>query len=102
MEISNQAAADWIEGAHGVQPLAVAISRSVGSISTIAELRMTRNSEIPSQIDLDLKIDGVTAAVREEMQDAIRSLSFRAHNPDQQTQEDSLDYKATLVWKGSR
>ncbi|MFT5465971.1 MAG: hypothetical protein ACI8UO_001068 [Verrucomicrobiales bacterium] len=93
------AAASWIEGSHGVQPLAVAISRSVGTTSTIAELRMTRNSEIPAHIHLEIKIDGVTAAVREAMQDSIRDLSFRAHNPDQQTNENSLDYKTTLVWK---
>lgn len=98
-----KATSEWVEGSQGLQPLVVGISRSMGNRSTIAEMSLTRNTEMPAQIFLDLKMDDITPAVREAVQDSIRDLKFRAHNQDEKWPEDtSLDYVVTLVWKGNR
>ena len=96
-----QVVAKWIEGSHNLQPLSVAISRSVGEESTIAELHLQRNSEIPSNIKLTLKMDGVTSSVFEKTLASFGTQGFRAYSADQNKNEDSVDYQAILVWQNS-
>lgn len=92
--------ADWVEGAHGLQPLAVVVGRSVGDKATISELNMTRNSEIPAQILFTLKMDGVSSSVMDSTLDGVRALNFKAYSAEQTKKGDSLDYNATLVYQG--
>jgi len=104
IEASNDWAkemAEWLEGAHHLQPLVVALGRGVGEEATIAEVLLVRNSEIPSQIHFTLKMDGVTTTVLDRTLEGIRKLHFRAYSAQQQKNEDSLDYNATLVFQNS-
>lgn len=93
--------AEWMDGAHSLQPLTVAISRSVGTNATIAEVLMTRNSEMPSQIRLSLKMDEVSSKVLDSTLDSIRMASFRPYSAQQTKKGRSLDYTATLVWQSN-
>jgi len=93
--------AEWMDGAHSLQPLTVGISRSVGTDASIAELLMTRNSEMPSQIRLSLKMDEINSTVLDSTLDSIRMNSFRPYSAQQTKKGRSLDYTATLVWQAN-
>lgn len=89
----------WMEGAHAIQPLTVAITRSMEPQVTISELRITRNAEIPAQLYLSLKLNGAGPEQLERTLKSIKELSYRAYSAQQTKVKDSLDYKATLIWE---
>ncbi len=97
-----QVVAKWLEGAHSLQPLCVAISRSVGDEATLAEVVMSRNGELPRQLKLNLKLDGVNSTVLEDVLNSWMELDFRAYSAQQQKDQDSVDYRATLVFQNSQ
>ncbi|MEM7600402.1 MAG: hypothetical protein AAF357_03180 [Verrucomicrobiota bacterium] len=104
VEAANERArqlASWLEGAHHLQPLIVALGRSAGGDATIAEVDLARKEEIPSQIQFRLKMDGVTSGVLDDILQGIRSQNFRAYSAQQQKTEGSLDYDATLVFQNA-
>ncbi|MFV1993868.1 MAG: hypothetical protein ACC661_00415 [Verrucomicrobiales bacterium] len=89
----------WMEGAQAVQPLSVAITRSVAPTVTISELSLTRNAEIPSQIYFSLKMDGGEPDQIDRTLASLKELNYRAYSPSETRARDSLDYKATLIWQ---
>ena len=91
----------WMEGAQALQPLSVAITRSVAPTVTISELSLTRNAEIPSQIYFSLKLDGAGPEQLDRTLASVRDLSYRAYSAQQTKAKSSLDYKATLIWQGA-
>lgn len=91
--------AKWLEGAHNLQPLLVALGRGVGESATIAEVILARNSEIASQIQFTLKLDGVNSQVLDQTLEGIRKLDFRAYSAQQQKEGEGLDYNAILVYQ---
>lgn len=91
--------AKWLEGAHNLQPLLVALGRGVGADATISEVLMTRNTEIASQIQFTLKMNDVTSQVLDRTLEGIRKLDFRAYSAQQQKEGDTLDYNAILVFQ---
>lgn len=98
----NQRARDvvaWMEGAQALQPLSVAITRSVAPTVTISELSLTRNAEIPSQIYFSLKLDGAGPDQLDRTLASVKGLSYRAYSAQQTKAKNSLDYKATLIWQ---
>lgn len=90
---------EWMEGAQALQPLSVAITRSVSPTVTISELSLTRNAEIPSQIYFSLKLDGAGPDQLDRTLAGVKELSYRAYSAQQTKAKDSLDYKATLIWQ---
>jgi hypothetical protein len=93
--------AKWLEGAHNLQPLLVALGRGVGADATISEVLMSRNSEIASQIQFTLKMNSATSQVLDRTLEGIRKLDFRAYSAQQQKEGESLDYNAILVFQPS-
>ncbi len=89
----------WMEGAHAIQPLTVAITRSMDPSVTISELTITRNAEIPAQLYLGLKLNGAGPEQLERTLKSIKELSYRAYSAQQNKVKDSLDYRATLIWQ---
>jgi hypothetical protein len=89
----------WMEGAQGLQPLSVAITRSVAPTVTISELSLTRSTEIPSQIHFSLKLDGAGPDQLDRTLASVKELSYRAYSAQQTKAKSSLDYKATLIWQ---
>jgi hypothetical protein len=92
----------WVEGSMNLQPVCVAISRAAGRDATIAELGLTRNSEIPSQVHLALTMSMADSKVMDATLQGIRDLGFRAYSAQQSKELDHLDYKATLVWQNTQ
>lgn len=89
----------WMEGAQALQPLSVAITRSVAPTVTISELSLTRNAEIPAQIYFSLKLDGAGPDQLDRTLASVKDLSYRAYSAQQTKAKSSLDYKATLIWQ---
>jgi len=89
--------AKWLEGSRPLQPVSVAIGRSMGKDSTVAELSLTRNPEIPAHTFLQLKIDGGGSEQIETTLDAINSLSYLTYSAQQVKGRNSTDFQATLI-----
>ncbi|MEM7145506.1 MAG: hypothetical protein AAF591_10235 [Verrucomicrobiota bacterium] len=90
---------EWMEGAQGVQPLSVAVTRSLAPSVTLSELSLTRNAEIPNQLYFTLKLDGAGPDQLEQTLTGIRAMNFQDYSAQQVKTDDLLDYKATLIWQ---
>jgi len=104
LELLNARAAavsTWLEGAVNLQPVSVAINRAAGEDAVISELSLNRNTQIPSQVHLSLKVGQADSRVIDATLQGIRDLSFRPYSAQQTKDGDQLDYKATLVWQGA-
>jgi len=105
VEALNKRAGDvakWVEGALNLQPICVAVSRAAGQNATIAELSLARNTELPSQVHLELRVNNADSTVMDATLQGIRGLDFRAYSAQQSKEVDQLEYKATLVWQNTQ
>ncbi|MEM9016415.1 MAG: hypothetical protein AAGC68_05330 [Verrucomicrobiota bacterium] len=90
--------AQWLEGSHPLQPVAVAVTRSMQKDSTIAELSLDRNPEIPAHTFLQLKVDGGGSKQIEETLDSIYALNYQTYSAQQVKGRNSTDFQATLIF----
>ena len=92
----------WVEGSRPVQPLAIAIARSMSNKATIAELSLRRDPANPGQIRMLLKFDGGGNTQLEETLAAISDQGYRYYQTTQtKGKKGGLDYQATLIWQGT-
>jgi hypothetical protein len=91
--------AKWLEGARPLQPVTVAVGRSMGKDSTVADLSLTRNPEIPAHTFLQLKIDGGGSTQIETTLDSIYALDYQTYSAQQVKGENSTDFQAILIHK---
>jgi hypothetical protein len=91
--------AQWIEGTRAVQPISVAVTRSVPPETSLSELSLERSSDLPQQILLSVRINSGTLEDVAKIQNAIGALSYRAYNSQQLKTGDLLDYRSMLVWQ---
>jgi hypothetical protein len=91
--------AQWIEGTRAVQPISVAVTRSVPPEVSLSELALERNAELPQQILLTVRINSGTLEDVSKIQNAVGALSYRAYNSQQLKSGELLDYKSMLVWQ---
>ena len=89
--------AKWLEGSRPLQPVTVAIGRSMSKDSTVAELALDRNPEIPAHTFLQLKIDGGGTEQIEETLTSIYALNYQTYSAQQVKGRDSTDFQATLI-----
>jgi hypothetical protein len=89
--------ARWLEGCRPLQPVAVAIGRSMGKDSTVAELSLDRNPEIPAHTFLQLKVDGGGSEQIENTLNSINALSYQTYSAQQVKGRNSTDFQATLI-----
>ncbi len=92
--------AKWVEATRSIQPVCVKITRNVPvqDGTTITELALERNEQLPSQIGLSMKLtDGNLSQVK-NIEAAIEQLNYRAYSPQQSTQNGQIEYKSNLVW----
>ncbi len=93
---------DWVEGSRQLQPLAVAIARSMDVKGSIAELSLFREPSNPNQIKLGFKFDNGGQKQLDATLEAINVLGYRSYSANQTAgKEGSLDYQATLIWQNS-
>lgn len=90
--------AQWVEGTRALQPISVAVARSLPPEISIGELSLERSAELPQQITLNVRINSGTLEEVGKIQSAILSLNYRAFNSQQLKSGDALDYRTMLVW----
>jgi hypothetical protein len=92
-----EAYAKWLEGSRPLQPVTVAVGRSMGKESTVAELSLTRNPEIPAHTLMQLKVDGGGGSQVETTLDAIYALNYQTYSAQQVKGPTSTDFQAILI-----
>ncbi len=90
--------AEWLEGARPLQPVTVAVARSMEKESTVAELSLIRNPEIPANTFMELKINGGGSQQIETTLNSIYGLNYQAYSAQQVKGKNALDFQATLIY----
>ncbi len=90
----------WVEGSRQMQPLVIAIARSMDVKSSIAELSLFRDLANPNQVRIGLKFDKGGAKQLDSTLGAINAMGYRSYSANQtQGKSGALDYQATLIWQ---
>lgn len=93
---------EWVEGSRQLQPLALAIARSMDVDTSIAELSLFRDLANPSQVRIGLKFDNGGAKQLDATLGAINAMGYRSYSANQtQGKGGALDYQATLIWQNN-
>jgi hypothetical protein len=92
----------WVEGARNLQPLIVALIRSMEPGSSISEFGLTRDPATPAQIKLKLKLNTQGARQLDTILGELSSRNFRTYNPNQTQARGEIDYEATLIYQAAR
>ncbi len=87
----------WVEGSRPIQPLVVAVARSINQEASLADLKLDRDNEAPSSLKLAMRIGTSSPSQLEETTDAIFRESFRLLQPEQTLAEGQINYRATIV-----
>ncbi len=90
---------NWVLASMPLQPLVVAIVRSMSPQSSIVELKLERDAETPSQLRLGLRLNTDSDKQLEDTLEVIRSMHYREFSPTQTRVRGDLDYKASLLWQ---
>ncbi|MFZ4681065.1 MAG: hypothetical protein ACOYMS_01070 [Terrimicrobiaceae bacterium] len=88
----------WLDASRPLQPLIVAIARSIEMDSSIVELRLDRDSDNPAQIRISMRLGSDTTRQLDLTLAKIADLRFRTFSPQQSLAKGEIDYKATLIW----
>jgi len=91
--------AQWVEGTRTLQPITIAVARSMPAESTIGQLALERSPDLPSQIILTLTVNNGTVEDVSRIQQSISNLSYHPFNAQQNRTGDVLEYKTMLVWQ---
>ena len=94
--------ATWVEGARNLQPLVVALIRSMEPGSSIAELGLARNPATPTQIKLKLKLNTQGVRQLDAILGELSVRNFRTYNPNHTQARGEIDYEATLIYQTAR
>ena len=89
----------WVLASMPLQPLVVAVIRSMGPQSEIVDFTLERDAETPSQLRLGLKLNTASDKQLEKTLDVIRDMDYREFNPTQTRVQGNLDYRANLLWQ---
>lgn len=90
--------AKWLEASRPLQPVAVNVGRTMQRESTIAELSLIRNPEIPAHTFMQLKVDGGGSQQIETTLNSIYGLNYQTYSAQQVKGRDSTDFQATLIF----
>lgn len=90
---------NWVLASMPLQPLVVAITRSLGPGSELVDLTLERDSETPWQLRLGLKLNAGSDDQLQEILNVIQSMNYKEFNPTQTRVQGNLDYKASLLWQ---
>tara|TARA_R110000850_G_scaffold185992_5_gene311916 strand:+ start:176 stop:724 length:549 start_codon:yes stop_codon:yes gene_type:complete len=90
--------ARWLEGSRPLQPVTVALARSMAKDSSIAELALERHDDIPANTLMQLKVDGGGSEQIETARAALTSLNYEIFNSRESKGRDSTDFVGTLIY----
>lgn len=92
----------WVESAHPVQPLVLAVTRSMDAKSTISELSFNRDAANPTQIRFSMKFQNGGIKQLDKTREWIQGLGYRTFSAVQTGggEDNSMDYQCTLIRTG--
>jgi hypothetical protein len=97
--IKAEKLAQWIEGTRTIQPICVAITRCVPPEIALGDLNLERRTDMPSQLDLSVRINNGSMQEVARIQSAVQNIQYRTYNSQQLKNNDNLEYKTMLVWQ---
>jgi len=95
----SEGIAKWVEGTRVMQPISVAIARSMPPETNITELVLERNADFPAQVSMLLRLFNGGAGEIEKVQKALERLHYRSHSPQQARQGEMMEFRSMLVWQ---
>lgn len=98
-KIKAEKLAQWIEGTRTLQPLSVAIMRSIPAEITISDMNFERSTDIPAQINLNVRINNGSMEEVSHIQSSLQNLNYRPYNSQQLKSGETLEYKTMLVFQ---
>jgi hypothetical protein len=90
--------AGWVEGTRVLQPICVEVARAIQAQVKIAEFVLDRNPQLPSQIDVSMRLTGADASQIAAVENAFGKLNYRPYSPQQARTQEMIDYRSTLVF----
>lgn len=90
---------NWVLASMPLQPLVVALVRSMAPGTSIVELSLERDTETPSQLRLGLRLNSDSDKQLETTLKVIQDMHYREFSPTQTRARGDLDYKASLLWQ---
>ena len=90
--------AQWIEGTRALQPIGVAIARSLPATVTVGEMAFERSPELPSQIMLTMMINNGSLEELSKIQQGVASQNYRVFNSQQNRNGELLEFHTMLLW----
>lgn len=94
-----EAIARWIEGTRVVQPISVRIARSLPPEVHINELYIERNEQLPSNLNLSLKLTGGSLVNIQTIEKDLTAMNYRTNGSQQTTTGEQIDYRTSLSWQ---
>ncbi len=91
--------AQWIEGTRTLQPITIAIIRSIPPEITLSDMNFERSVDIPAQINLNVRINNGSMEEVARIQTGLQSLNYRPYNSQQLKNGETLEYKTMLVFQ---
>lgn len=89
--------AKWTEGARNMQPLGVAIARSMPPEVRLSDLTLERSAQVPSNLALSVRINGGSSTEVGLMETSLSRLNYRSLSPQSNKEGDVVEYRSTLV-----
>lgn len=89
--------AKWVEGARNVQPISVAIARSMPPEVRLSDLTLERSAQVPANLALAVRINGGSATEVGLMETSLSHLQYRSFSPQQTKEGEVIEYRSTLV-----
>jgi hypothetical protein len=91
----------WVSAAHPIQPLIVAITRSVLAPSRLKQLQLVREADSPGRVIISLELSDAPKSQMESILEAIHNLGFREQSVTRAESSGAIKFDAVLVWKDS-
>lgn len=91
--------AQWIEGTRTLQPISIAIIRSVPPEITLSDMNFERSLDIPAQINLNVRINNGSMDEVSRIQTGLQNLNYRPYNSQQLKNGETLEFKTMLVFQ---
>ncbi len=91
----------WVSASLPIQPLIVAITRSVSAPGKLKELRLAREADSPGRVTISLELSDAPKSQMESTLTAIHSVGFREQSVTLTDSDGAIKFDAILVWEGS-
>ncbi|MCX7712710.1 MAG: hypothetical protein N2035_03450 [Chthoniobacterales bacterium] len=89
----------WTECTRPIQPLIVAIARSLERDASIAELYFSRNSASQQNLDFRIRLNSTSQTQLDKVINRLLEMRYRAYSPEQKYVRGQIEFQATLIYQ---